>query len=137
MLTLSGELDLAVVERLDEAVSRACADDLAWLEIDLDSIAFIDSSGVHSLLRAQASCARHGLELRIVPSAHPGPQRIFEMTGIQGSLPWHSQRARARSEGLREDSRALRAQSEQLGRKVSELQRREKQRKVDPTGPPS
>jgi anti-sigma B factor antagonist len=121
VLILSGELDLAAVAELQDAVSRACADRLERLEIDLDSVEFIDSSGIASLLGAHQSCVSHGVELSIVPSAHPGPRRLIEISGLQGALPWRSRRARARAKALQEDGEALRAQSKQLIRKASEF----------------
>lgn len=121
VLTVSGELDLTAVGELEGAVSRACADQLERLEIDLDSVAFIDSSGIAWLLSALQSCVSHGVELSVVPSAYPGPQRLFEVTGLQEVVPWRSQSARARAKELQEDSRALRAQSDQLMRKAGEF----------------
>lgn len=129
VLTLSGELDLAAVAQLEDAVLRACADRPAQLEIDLDSVEFIDSSGIAALVAAHESCVRHGVALRLVPSAHPGLQRVLEITGVQEVLSLFSAQARRRSEDLRESSEALRAQSEQLGRKLTDIERRRPQRK--------
>jgi len=70
-LLLSGELDLASAPTLLEAVSIAARAPDA-LTIDLSRLSFIDSSGVHALLRARDICASHETPLWLVP----GPRTV-------------------------------------------------------------
>ena len=49
VLVLEGDLDAAEAEKLDAAIA-ACTDGLPVV-IDLSSLTFIDSSGIHTLLR--------------------------------------------------------------------------------------
>jgi anti-anti-sigma factor len=48
---------------------------------------FIDSSGIKLLLRAQARAEELGSKLRIVRGSK-SIQRIFELTGLEGTLPF-------------------------------------------------
>jgi anti-sigma B factor antagonist len=85
-LVLSGELDLASAPTLLETVSIAARAPDA-LTIDLSRLSFIDSSGVHALLRARDTCASHETPMWLVP----GPrtvQRVFALTGSTTSLSW-------------------------------------------------
>ena len=53
LLALAGELDLAVVSRVDEAVAQVLADGLQLLVVDLGHLTFCDSSGLGALVRCQ------------------------------------------------------------------------------------
>jgi anti-anti-sigma factor len=77
---ISGELDLAVAERLDGALERAIAEADVVL-VGLESCEFIDSSGIAVVLRAQGRLAERGGRLAVY-----GPQdqvlRVLSMTGL-------------------------------------------------------
>jgi anti-anti-sigma factor len=77
---ISGELDLAVAERLDEALERAIGEADVVL-VGLESCEFIDSSGIAVVLRAQGRLAERGGRLAVY-----GPQdqvlRVLSMTGL-------------------------------------------------------
>ena len=79
-MQISGELDLAVADRLDEALQRAIGEaDLVI--VGLESCEFIDSSGIAVVLRAQGQLAERGGRLGVY-----GPQsqvlRVLSMTGL-------------------------------------------------------
>ncbi len=80
-LHLTGELDLATADVLDEHVHRAVAGDPRHLVVDLADVTFCDSSGIEALLTAQATSARQGIDLRVV---NPGgvTLRAFQLTGV-------------------------------------------------------
>ena len=80
VLTLGGELDLATVpvlqERLDHAVRGKSA-----VVIDLSRLRFIDSSGLHLLVRAERQLRDSGVQLMLVR----GPRavhRVFALTSL-------------------------------------------------------
>jgi anti-anti-sigma factor len=80
LVQLFGELDVAAVGDLRAELDRIQASGCQELVVDLRELDFMDSTGLHLLLRVDANCARDGIRLRLVP----GPaavQRLFEVTG--------------------------------------------------------
>ena len=89
-LVLSGELDVAVAQQLETAII-SCAD-AAALTLDLSQLSFMDSTGLRVILLADSLCKAR----RIVFALVPGPrqvQRIFEMAGLLGQLPFEMESA--------------------------------------------
>jgi len=90
-LAISGEIDMRTAPALEAALNDACA--LAsTIELDLHDVSFIDSTGIRTILDAKATCAAHDVELLMVPSRHPAPRRVFELSGLLDRLPWRSRR---------------------------------------------
>jgi anti-sigma B factor antagonist len=77
---LVGELDLAEVEALQEELDRLCADGLSELTVDLSELDFLDSTGLHLLIKLRSRCASQELPLKLVPGP-PAVQRLFQLTG--------------------------------------------------------
>ena len=80
IVRLVGELDLAEVEPLQAELERLCSNGLSALTVDLSGLEFLDSTGLHVLLRLRSRCESQQLALRLVP----GPasvQRLFRITG--------------------------------------------------------
>jgi anti-anti-sigma factor len=50
-LTPRGELDLATAAILEHEFDAACASDATLIEVDLRQLSFLDSSGIHLLIR--------------------------------------------------------------------------------------
>jgi anti-sigma B factor antagonist len=79
-VTVVGEVDLAVVGRLDAHVDDALRN-AESVVIDLSVTEFIDSSTIHLLLRAHRRAERRSVRFEIVPP--PGPaQRVFRACGV-------------------------------------------------------
>jgi anti-sigma B factor antagonist len=78
VLTLRGELDLASVTTLEGELRDAGADGFRHVVIDLSGLEFMDSSGLHCLLRAKAA-SQGRFSLR--PGAEQ-VQRLFELTRL-------------------------------------------------------
>ena len=78
---LIGELDVAVAPRAAEAIAQAERSRPATLELDLSSLAFMDSTGLRLLLSARQRALEAGrrLLLRRGPDA---VQRVFEVTAL-------------------------------------------------------
>jgi anti-sigma B factor antagonist len=86
VVTVVGELDLAVVGRLDAHVDDAFRD-AESVVIDLSCAQFIDSSAIHALVRAHRRAERRSVRFEILPA--PGPvQRVFRMCGVESHLPF-------------------------------------------------
>jgi anti-sigma B factor antagonist len=80
VVRLIGELDLAAVEPLEHEIERLCANGLRSLTVDLRELDFVDSTGLHLLLRLRTRCEGQQLELALVPGP-PAVQRLFRITG--------------------------------------------------------
>ncbi|MGH2904996.1 MAG: STAS domain-containing protein [Solirubrobacteraceae bacterium] len=85
-LTLTGELDLATVPRVESAVDALLAGEVRHLTIDLAKLSFLDSSGVRLFLQLAHSAEHVGWTLALVnlPERLDG---IFRLTGVGENLP--------------------------------------------------
>jgi anti-sigma B factor antagonist len=86
-LRLIGELDMAGVPSLEGAFARICADGTRSLTIDMQQLGFIDSTGLAAIVHVSGVCARHGYSFELIPGP-PAVQRLFEVTGLDGVLPF-------------------------------------------------
>jgi anti-anti-sigma factor len=68
-----GELDLSTAPELDRALSAADGD----IVIDLRGVEFIDSSGIHALLRACRARPRLRVE-----NPTPAARRVLDLVGV-------------------------------------------------------
>jgi anti-sigma B factor antagonist len=84
-LTVSGELDLATAPRLRATVGDLMGQGVRHLEIDLDGVTFIDSSGMGALLWAWNRLDAAGGELHAV-HVHGAAARALELAGIDRQL---------------------------------------------------
>ena len=85
VLRVSGELDLASVPRLEEALATVSADPTV---IDLSECTFLDSSAVRMLASAGRRLSEAGRRFAIVAS-NPGLLRVLEITGVDTMLAVH------------------------------------------------
>jgi anti-anti-sigma factor len=77
-----GELDLDTVHLVAAEVDKLAARGFDRVVIDLRATSFLDSSGVHLLLK----CARRG-DLRIsVVDGPPAVGRVFDLAGVRDLL---------------------------------------------------
>jgi anti-sigma B factor antagonist len=85
VLRLDGELDLASVPTLENAVESATLDDTAELVLDLRGLEFIDSTGLRAILLQDKRSAERGQAFALVR----GPeqvQRLMNMTRVDEHL---------------------------------------------------
>jgi anti-sigma B factor antagonist len=84
-VALSGEIDLACVPAMTEALDAAIRDSEGAFVLDLSDVEFLDSSGLSGLMRARALLARDERALAVV--SPPGPvRRLFAMAGVADLL---------------------------------------------------
>ena len=94
VLAFVGELDAATVPLFDGAVARAVDAGLAEVWLDLSDATFIDSTGVHLLLRAQKTLA--ALNRRLVLICPEGQVlRVLRLTDALRTLERYPTRAAA------------------------------------------
>jgi anti-anti-sigma factor len=81
-----GEIDLATVDRVREAVEREHRPG-DMLVVDLRNVRFLDTSGLRLVLSLSERAGAEGFSLRLVrgPSA---VQRVFEVSGLAPRLPF-------------------------------------------------
>jgi anti-sigma B factor antagonist len=80
-----GEIDMATVGRVRRKIDECVADGCERVVLDLRGVSFMDSSGVHLVLDADAAARAASWELLVVE----GPwqvRRVFELTGLRERL---------------------------------------------------
>jgi len=99
-LVLAGELDIASAVTLHGAVARARANGAAIsaLTLDLSGLIFIDSTGLAEIILTGQLCDRDGYAFALVPGPR-AVQRLFELTGLIGALPFTETAAEASLDG--------------------------------------
>lgn len=84
VLWVEGEFDLAVVDQfLEQAL--ACLGRADALEIDLEAVTFIDSSGLGALVRMRNEGVAQGKTVCLV-NVGPPTHRLLEITGLHDAF---------------------------------------------------
>jgi anti-anti-sigma factor len=86
-VSVSGELDLGSMPRLQAAVQDALGRGLGHLEIDLRELSFIDSSGLRALILLDAKAREESWQLTLV-RPRGAALAVLEMTGTEENLPF-------------------------------------------------
>jgi anti-anti-sigma factor len=79
-VAVRGEIDINAVEPLEAALEAAIRDSVGAFVIDLSGVDFLDSSGLHVLLRARGLLGREDRALAVVCPFGP-VRRVFELSG--------------------------------------------------------
>jgi anti-anti-sigma factor len=80
-LAVSGEIDIATVDRLTAELDAALARRVPTLVIDLIGVTFMASAGVTALLNAYRQATAAGIPL-VVTNCGGAVERILEITGV-------------------------------------------------------
>lgn len=86
VLSLSGELDLATVPVAHEILGEEPAEPCAMVVVDLAELEFIGMKGVALLYELARGRAAED-SLRLLPSRHPGVNKVLAMTGVHTVIP--------------------------------------------------
>ncbi len=90
VLQVSGELDIATVQVLRDAVGKALAEDPPAVVVDLSTARFIDSTGCRELMRAGKAGAAAGIAVAVVaPPDNWRVRRVVELVQLSALLPVH------------------------------------------------
>jgi anti-sigma B factor antagonist len=93
----TGDIDIATAGVLTAAINAAIDGAAAELWVDLTSVEFMDSTGLHVLVAARERLVP--LHRRITVICPPGgPRRVIEMTGLAETLGLTSSRSSAQAE---------------------------------------
>jgi len=80
-IELSGELDMGTAPGLSEEVELAVWSTVGAFVLDLSGLTFLDTAGLHALLRARAFLAREDRPLVLV--CPPGPaRRVLDLASV-------------------------------------------------------
>ena len=93
VLEVAGEVDVATVNALKEALERADDGDV-W--IDLTGVDFMDSTGLTTLVLAHRRMDHPVRRLALICPAGP-VRRVLEIAGIDRVVPVHTSRDAARA----------------------------------------
>jgi len=77
-LSLHGELDFASTPVLDDRLTRLRAKRHA-VRLDLSELQFIDSTGLHLLIRSLGEARSNGWSVEIEPGVSPAVERLFKL----------------------------------------------------------
>lgn len=83
----AGDLDMSTVPDLRDEVTELRRAGFRLLVLDLSKLDFIDSTGLRLVLSLDAESRQDGFELRLVQGG-AAIQRVFELTGTAGLLPF-------------------------------------------------
>ncbi|HEY2792028.1 MAG TPA: STAS domain-containing protein [Micromonosporaceae bacterium] len=82
LLTVSGDIDLAVVGQLRDAVATALTQDqVTGVVIDLEAVTFMDSTGIGTLVGCWHQANAAGKTLHIT-RARAQIERVLDITGV-------------------------------------------------------
>ncbi|MCW3028726.1 MAG: anti-sigma-factor antagonist [Solirubrobacterales bacterium] len=86
-LAVTGELDIATVPRLEEAVATVLAQGTRSLIVDLSRLAFVDSSGLRMFITLNDRASAEGWSLGLIRPPDPS-YSVFQITGAEENLPF-------------------------------------------------
>ena len=85
VLNLSGEVDLATMPRLSDALTKLLASATGLAVVDLDGLSILDDTGLGLLLGAAGRARQGGAELVVVCSA-PALRSRLSLTGFDRAV---------------------------------------------------
>ena len=86
VVSLSGEIDLAEVDHVDDLLTTARALARSALVVDLSGVAFLDGYGVASLSRALSLAGTDGTSLALAAPSR-AVRRTLTLLGLDGCFP--------------------------------------------------
>ena len=81
VFALAGELDLASSPTLEQELDRVGDPDVGLLIIDLRELRFMDSTGLHALVKANKRATEAGRRFAVVKGGAQ-IQRLLDLTGV-------------------------------------------------------
>jgi anti-sigma B factor antagonist len=94
VIAVAGELDIASVTALREALEQATEQETAGLVVDLARVTFVDSIGVGTILRAKGKLDARGRVAIVIPSQSYAAM-IFDVVGADAIVDIFRTRAEA------------------------------------------
>jgi anti-sigma B factor antagonist len=85
VFAIEGELDLASSPTLEQEIDRVSDDDVDLLIVDLRELRFMDSTGLHALVKANKRAKESGRKFAVVQGGAQ-IQRLLSLTGVDELL---------------------------------------------------
>ena len=85
ILNPKGEIDLATVGKLEEALAASMTTEDIDIAVDLSGVTFMDSTGLRALLSANQQLAVNGHRLALIVAGGP-VDRLLEISGVGQTL---------------------------------------------------
>ena len=82
-----GELDMATVGAVEQELRRLREAGFHGILLDLRGLTFMDSSGLHLVMRWASEALQDGFEFELEPGP-PVVQRIFDLAALTDRLPF-------------------------------------------------
>jgi anti-sigma B factor antagonist len=82
-----GELDMATVGAVDQELRRLREAGFPGILLDLRGLTFMDSSGLHLVMRWTTEASQNGFAFELEPGP-PVVQRVFELAALIDELPF-------------------------------------------------
>jgi len=95
-VAVRGEVDINTVPALETALDEAIRESVGAFIVDLSDLDFIDSSGLHVLMRARGLLGREDRALALV-CPHGPVRRVFELSGHSELFALYASRDEAAS----------------------------------------
>ena len=86
VIALEGDLDLANVAAMESELTHVEAGDCRKIVLDLRDLSFLDSTGIHLLMKAHARANATGRPLALVVECGP-VHRVLDVSGALSILP--------------------------------------------------
>jgi anti-sigma B factor antagonist len=85
IVTVRGEVDIAAERALDSAIERAIGALPDRVVVDLSATTFMDTTGVHCLLRASRHAGARAVDLVVIPGSSPA-RRVLGLCRADAEL---------------------------------------------------
>ena len=88
VVVLAGELDIGTSQRVKDALDELDQAPPSRLVIDLSRLSFVDSTGLAMFVALERRCRANGGPALVIRPGPPAVQRLFELVGAAGRLPF-------------------------------------------------
>lgn len=95
---MQGEIDKATADRFEDALLTAMDAGRGAVIIDLTRVEFMDSSGLHAIVKSMRWLRARDRSLAVVYAPGSPVERLFEITGTSEVIPSSATRAAATGE---------------------------------------
>ena len=83
---LEGEVDMSNASELGAAITARIPSDARGLVLDLGTVGYVDSAGIHTLFELRERLTRRGQQIRLAMAADAPVAAALEYAGVWGML---------------------------------------------------